>query len=563
MNHLPGQFGPARRASAPVRIAWPIALLLAAFAVTTCRSNTLGPQASAVVGNHVSTSENVYFLPPIARSQSFTGTFDPSVDVEIHICEWTGGACADPEVAVFTMTTGTGSELVRMELGEEQYIVNWHTREFTLDTTKTYRIRVIADGTEVGHADVRLAGTGQDFRKFESEGYVALVDGSTLPIKVRIEQGAAPTTFGPASTQVADPSLALSGQHTCAVATSGTAYCWGDNQYGELGDGSFMSHDTPVAVIGGHSFRQVVTGYTFSCGLDTGGKAWCWGYGGAGALGNGTLTDSVATPVAVGGGHTFTQLVAGLSHVCGLTSGGVAYCWGGNSYGQLGDGTSTQKDVPTSVSGSLMFASLAAGHWDTCGVLIAGGVSCWGQNVYGQLGTGTPTSGGLAVPQDTVPGTQTAVEVITGDHSCARLSSGDVTCWGANNSGQLGRGTADPDEPTPALVIGGHSFQSLSGNSAHTCSLDASGMGWCWGTNTHGELGTGSIYMFEAQPVQVLGGPWVALTAGGHSTCGILTTGQAQCWGWNNLGQAGLGSTSTLNVTSPTDVAGGLTFSGP
>lgn len=558
---------PARRARGPRPGVRPLVYLLAAFAVTSCQKAPLGPRADLLGVSHISTEPSVYFLPPIAKAGTYSGTFDPSADVEVHICEWAADACVDPELAVFTMTTGKGSEIVRVELGEEQYIVNWHTRSFDLDPAKTYRVRIMVGGDELAHADVRVASSGQDLRTLREEGYVALQANATLPIKVRIEDAA--FAAAPASaTAAGPPPLGLNVLHGCAVTQAGAAYCWGYNNYGELGTGSTSFYEaSPVPVTGGHVFTQVATGYLSTCGLDDAGQAWCWGYGSAGDLGNGTNTFQVSAPVAVAGGHTFTQLVAGMFHVCGLTSDGSAYCWGGNAYGALGDGTFVSANVPTPVSGSLTFSELAAGPWNSCGLVSAGGVSCWGENRYGQLGTGSITtsgSPGLSSPQAVVAGTETARAVTTGEYTCVLLASGDATCWGANNLGQLGRGTVDAYELSPDTVAGAHTFSTLSSNGDHACSLDGSGTGWCWGDNEYGQLGIGSQTPdHEATPVQVQGGPWASLVAGGYLTCGILTTGEAECWGLNTLGQAGIGSTATPYVTSPTGLQGGLTFRTP
>jgi len=542
----------------------PSLLLIAVFFAMTCQESPVGPSADLAVASHISTDEHVYFLPPIAKAQSFSGSFAPSVPVEIHICEWTGDACADPEVAAFTMSTGRGSEIVRVELGEEQYIVNWHAGNFDLDPSAVYRIRVMADGDELAHADVMLAATGKDFRQIRNQGYVPLNVNGTLPIKVRIEDGA-PPTVQTASAGAGPSAASLNVQHACAVTDAGAAYCWGMNSYGELGTGSTSDFEAaPVAVTGDHVFTKVVAAYLSTCGLDDAGQAWCWGYGSSGSLGNGSTPFQQPTPVAVSGGHTFTTLVAGLFHVCGLDDAGQAWCWGGNAYGALGTGSFAQATVPTQVSGSLVFTGLAAGPWTTCGVVDAGGVACWGQNMYGQLGTGSVTSSfppGLPTPQAVVSGTGTAASATTGDYTCALLDGGDVTCWGVNALGQLGRGTSSDAELSPALVAGGHAFVTLSANGDHACALDADGTGWCWGSNGYGELGTGSATPdHEPAPVQVQGGPWASLTAGGYTTCGILTSGQAQCWGNNALGQAGVGSTSSSSIPTPTDLAGGLTF---
>jgi alpha-tubulin suppressor-like RCC1 family protein len=179
------------------------------------------------------------------------------------------------------------------------------------------------------------------------------------------------------------------------VTAIGDAYCWGNNDYGDLGDGTTNHRNVPSLVLGG-PYASVLASHFHSCGLTIGGAAFCWGFNGFGQLGNGTTTDNSTpnpVPVPVLGGLTFTSATVGLDHSCGVTPDAAAYCWGGNYDGQLGDGTSTMRTVPVAVTGGLTFGSLDAGDDHTCGVTIAGEAYCWGLNLSGQLGNGT--SGGI------------------------------------------------------------------------------------------------------------------------------------------------------------------------
>jgi alpha-tubulin suppressor-like RCC1 family protein len=213
---------------------------------------------------------------------------------------------------------------------------------------------------------------------------------------------------------------------TCGITTTGAAYCWGDNSAGKLGTGSttgpeqcfiaadapFPAYDSPcshvpVAVAGGLTFRQVSVAGISACGLTSSGHAYCWGGNRYGQLGNGTTTGAdlcfdtslpcTASPVAVAGGLTFTALYAGFDYSCGLTSTGAAYCWGGNSNGDFGDGTTTSSSTPTAVGGSLAFAMVSAGDSHSCGVTTGGVAYCWGANSYGGLGDGTTTNSTVPV----------------------------------------------------------------------------------------------------------------------------------------------------------------------
>ncbi len=186
--------------------------------------------------------------------------------------------------------------------------------------------------------------------------------------------------------------------HMCGLTPAGAAYCWGDGSFGQLGNGlqspgSFASGSaTPLVVLGGLTFSAISAGDSFTCGVTGTGAAYCWGDGRQGTLGDGTLRVS-AVPVAVAGGLTFKAISAGVSHVCGLTTGGSAYCWGANLLGETGN-PAFAADVltPTAVAGGLTFATILAGDGHTCGLTTGGVAYCWGGNSFGELGDGTTTT---------------------------------------------------------------------------------------------------------------------------------------------------------------------------
>jgi len=186
-------------------------------------------------------------------------------------------------------------------------------------------------------------------------------------------------------------SVSAGGFHSCGVTTAGAAYCWGYNFRGQLGNGTNIDSNVPVAVSGGHAFASVSAGFNHSCGVTTDGAAYCWGNNFYGELGIGTNSNS-NVPAAVSGSHTFASVNAGGEfHSCGMTTAGTAYCWGFNLYGQLGNGANADANVPVAVSGSNTFASVSAGNIHSCGVTTAGVAYCWGSNSSGQLGHCTRT----------------------------------------------------------------------------------------------------------------------------------------------------------------------------
>jgi alpha-tubulin suppressor-like RCC1 family protein len=202
--------------------------------------------------------------------------------------------------------------------------------------------------------------------------------------------------------------IASGGFHNCGLDLANQAYCWGFNDQGQAGNGTTATifpdttaaaPDWVIPVSGGLTFDSLTAGYKHTCALTAAGAAYCWGDNTYGQLGNGTTTRSLV-PVAVSGGITFAALSAGFYHTCGVATTGEAYCWGRNTPnslqesvgGQIGDGTTTSRNVPTAVSGGLVFQSISAGEVSTCGVTTAHLAYCWGDNEYGQLGTGNTTS---------------------------------------------------------------------------------------------------------------------------------------------------------------------------
>ena len=327
---------------------------------------------------------------------------------------------------------------------------------------------------------------------------------------------------------------------SCAISTVGAAYCWGSTLI-------------PTLVSAQIAFTTLTMGQSHICGLTASGLAYCWGNNSNGELGDGTTTQR-QTPTLVVGGHVFQSIHAGSGFTCGLTTAGAAYCWGVDSYGQLGDHGSgalfSSKSTPTAVTGGYTFRAIAVGLASACGITTTAGTVCWGQNLYGELGTGTVDVS--AIGHDTpvaVTGGQTFQTLFAGwSHTCGLTSTGQAYCWGENNSGELG--DAVQKHPTPVAVGGALRFASLAVGHWHICGVTASAVGYCWGSNAIYQLGDGTLTSRTTPAVMSGGLTWRQIAAGYSHTCGVTPGNAAYCWGLNN-GALGDGTTTTRTTPTP------------
>lgn len=280
-------------------------------------------------------------------------------------------------------------------------------------------------------------------------------------------------------------------EHACAVALDSRTYCWGDNLYGQLGDGTRVSRAGPTPIRSDSALMFVSAGGAAACGLTSSGIALCWG-----KIGN--TQSLVPTPVKTTG--RYSKISAGGMHACGVTLDGFLDCWGRNDHGQLGDGTAITREVPARVIGEDKYLSVSAGYIHTCAVSQSGVVSCWGNNFSGRLGTGSEASSSspkqVALP---VPARSVSAG---GSHSCAVTTESQIFCWGSNTRGQLGNDLPfaapglDPaayrsSSPVRAAAPSVEFSVVVAGEGDHTCALSSTGAAYCWGSNDAGQLGVG------------------------------------------------------------------------
>ncbi|HMO45235.1 MAG TPA: hypothetical protein PKB14_04320 [Rubrivivax sp.] len=392
-------------------------------------------------------------------------------------------------------------------------------------------------------------------------------------------------------------------EHSCALTSAGGVKCWGYNRHGALGTGTTSDSANPTDVVGlGTGAIAISAGMAHTCALTSAGGVKCWGFNWDGRLGSGSRNDSVVPADVSGLNSGATAISAGAYHSCAITGTGGVKCWGQNSEGQLGNGSTTDSVVPTDVVGlGSGVAAISAGSLHTCAVTNAGGVKCWGRNGGGTLGIGTTDNS--STPRDVIglssgisavsaglvntcaltragsvkcwgqfldqsgwassltpvgiSGLSSGVSAISSGefHICALTSAGGIKCWGQNLFGELGNGTTS-DTAIPTNVAGlSHGMGAISAGGIHTCALTREGTAKCWGYGVHGALGNG-VDINYAVPAGVAGltHSVSAVSAGGRHACAITSMTGLECWGGNRDGQ--LGNGTTADSFAPAGVSG-------
>ena len=401
--------------------------------------------------------------------------------------------------------------------------------------------------------------------------------------------GVGDTDSRPLPETVANPStgtstawrkVSVGNDHTCAIDSSTNLWCWGQSEFGRLGDPAVLT-DLSVLLpnlVGtlNDTWKEIAAGPRHSCGIKTDGSLWCWGANDNGQLGLGHQTD-MAMPTRVGPKSDWAQIKLGHREgtSCALNEDSTLFCWGRNRYSQMGDRRGDQS-IPTKVGDG--YASVQTGADHTCAIKSDNTAWCWGSNSDGQLGNANIQSA-----------TSTPTEVLGPDGSAAfndwqKLSVGDDSTmgirtngvlygWGKNYNGQLGHGTIpstgfwpdlpDVAHPIPVNISQAVAWGEISTGGDHTCGIGNGDNLWCWGVMSSGQVGNGRTSMsFPGHPnlwftnvPQSIGSNWSSVSAGRRTSCGIQTDKELYCWGYGGDGQ--LASGSTVTVSSPSLVAPG------
>lgn len=361
--------------------------------------------------------------------------------------------------------------------------------------------------------------------------------------------------------------VTVGGDHTCALKTNGSAYCWGSNQYGQLGvtqstttcgagNASYPCATTPQLVQAGLQFASISAGQRHTCAIARTGEAYCWGSNDGGQVSD--ISAGGPTLTKVPGTLPWTQITAGFSHTCGVRSDGVLVCWGSNDRGQLGNGTLLPGTTRVNIASPV--ATVSAGQSRTCARTTTGVVYCWGA-IWTQRSGGLELSRTQLTPQ-LVPSAPAMAWLNVGSFTtCGADVSGFAYCWEANPRGEMGDGTQD-GSTVPLRVASDLEFVQLTVGIVQVCGIDINGDGYCWGDDSFGELGFppsavvercgGQVLPCATKPVAVVGRQkFVDIATGfGSHSCGVTTRGNLYCWGLGVSGQRGDG-TAVGAVSTP------------
>lgn len=345
---------------------------------------------------------------------------------------------------------------------------------------------------------------------------------------------------------------ALSGKIDGSVVTPGDLFNVTFKATDSL-DQKFGSKAVTLEASSKGSFVQTATGSTWSCGLTKAGGVKCWGTNSTGVFGTGATGSTALRPVSVVGAESgINAISAGANSICAVTMAGSVKCWGLNNNGQLGLSTTTsQSSTPLTIAGLSGVADIKVGGSSVCALTSNGGVKCWGSNSSGQIGNGS-TGGVVTAPAD-VSGLQSGVkQVAVGNtHACAVLSDGTAKCWGAGSYGALGDGTTQAKNTPVTVTAVSETIVKISAGSLYSCAVLGNGSVKCWGDNAKRNLGDGSFsssYSVAAKTATGVVGAKDIFTSS-YTTCAILSNNTSMCWGTNDKGQNAEGYASTYRPT--------------
>lgn len=319
--------------------------------------------------------------------------------------------------------------------------------------------------------------------------------------------------------------------------------CADDGSSGSPGNGGALDSGLYISISAGSSH---------TCGIDTSqsaGTLKCWGSNFYGQIGDGSQTDR-AFPQAVNAATVYSQVSVGADHTCAITWGNVLQCWGRNNFGQLGIGNTTDTPSPFTVDAGTNYTRVAVGGNTSCAIASGGQLKCWGYNGYGSIGDNTTVN--RLVPTDVNVGTIYKSVSTSGNTTCAITSTDTLKCWGNNQYGQIGDGST-VNKMTPVVIDGSETYQKISVgliSSFFTCGLTTAGKIKCWGENQYGQLGDGTTATHSLPTAINAAKNYTDISTGYVHTCAVeAVTAQLTCWGKNEYGQLG-DYTTTMHTSA-------------
>ncbi|PRP90232.1 Regulator of chromosome condensation (RCC1) repeat protein [Enhygromyxa salina] len=334
-------------------------------------------------------------------------------------------------------------------------------------------------------------------------------------------------------------SIVAGARHTCALRQNGGAICWGANDKGQLGDGTTKGHERPSAVADLTGLVGLAGAGSRTCGF-TNQAVYCWGEI------EGKSSPRPQKVAEAGSGDAIAELELGPEHACARHTSGVARCWGQNRDGRLGDGSYNSRAYARAVDIGPV-TDLALGERHSCALRSDGKVACWGDDASGALGQGEPD--GDTPPERSgvqrVLNLDDAVALAAGDgFSCAARKTGEVSCWGRNDKGQLGDASGEPSRPFPGPIAGVDDGVGLSVWLEQACAVRKTGAVVCWGVNDKGQLGRpAGAPLVRPSPIPKLDDA-TAVSLGAEHGCALRRSGEVYCWGSDAEGQLGDGAGS-------------------
>ena len=359
--------------------------------------------------------------------------------------------------------------------------------------------------------------------------------------------------------------LALGYHHTCSILDNGTAICWGHDGYEQLGDGGnsdrHVRPSEPVSSSDGSTYRSIFSTHHRTCALTFSGSLFCWGQNDWGESGDGTSNtySSPTVPVMIPSNRSVVTVGMGEQHTCAILDDDSLMCWGRDQDGEIGNGI--EEDVAQYTPISIVIPtirnaiSVDGGHTNTCVLFDDGGIMCWGKDHVGQNGDGGSSStthspgSNVALPEG-----RSAIDLSVGAyHSCAVLDDFSITCWGWNAYGQIGDNTTtDAISPVLVQLPAGAKATDVDAGDHHTCAVLENGSVNCWGWNKYKQVSGSDWTILTPQHVDGTNSFVHVVVAARHS-CALAENGTISCWGENGNGQLGIGNTHDKNQANQLD----------